>query len=945
VTAAAGPDRWRWLDLRLVPVAGTVWGATLGATWLSAPVLTGVAVGAALLAVLPARRRTPVAGVVAAALLALAVTGACSALRAAAREGSPLHDPSVAGRVVVTVLRVDGDPRPVTGSAGPPRVVVDATAVRLELTDRTVVLRDAVVVFGTADDWSGVLPGEQVRVRAAVRAAPAVDGAVALLSARAPPDRLAGPGWVQRTAGGVRDHLAAAARGELGDEVGGLLPGLALGDTRALDPLLEADFRAAGLTHLVAVSGANVAIVLAGVLWPLRRRAVDRRVQALVAVLALAALVVLVRPGPSVLRAAAMGVVGIAGLAAGRPRAAVPALSAAVTVLMLARPTLAEDAGFSLSVAATAGIVLLAPRWSAALRRHRCPGLLADALAVSAAAGLVTAPVIAGISGRLPLVSLPANLLAAPAVAPATVLGLVAALLAPWAPGPAGAVLWVAGWPVRWLVVVARRAAALPDTTAPWPAGWRGALLLGLLVLAAGVALWRWERLRWLALAALVALVAVGWPVRQVVRSWPPATADLVACDVGQGDALVVPTAPGQAVLVDVGPDPVLEDACLRRLGITDVPLVLLSHLDADHVTGLPGALAGRAVGVVATAVLAPSDDRVGRVDRLAREAGATRATLLPGYRRTVGTATLEVLAPPERSATATAQPNDLCMLVRLTQRGLRVLLTGDLNAEAERRILDRGVDLRADVLKVPHHGSADADPDFLAATGARVALVSVGAANRYGHPAQGTLDDLARDGMQVHRTDREGDLAVVGPAGDWGVAARGGPGPTAAPDRRGGGPPATVVTAAAPGLERRRSVAACCRARRSPRPDVTPARRRGGGGAAARQGGLRRPRRRPRAPPRRGGARTGRRRPADRSAGRRAGALPVRWPPAGRGARGAGGRRRARRRAHRLHARPRSRSDAGDRALRRQAQRGAGQGLHRRRCGAGRVPEAQVRR
>jgi competence protein ComEC len=557
----------------------------------------------------------------------------------------------------------------------------------------------------------------------------------------------------------------------LGSEAGGLLPGLALGDTRGLDPLLAADFRAAGLTHLVAVSGANVAIVLAGVLWPLRRRAVDRRVRAVVAVLVLAGFVVLVGPQASVLRAAAMGAVGIAALAAGRPRAAVPALSAAVVVLLLVDPSLSADAGFALSVAATAGIVLLAPGWSAALRRWRLPAVIADAVAVSAAAGLATAPLVAALSGRVPLVSLPANLLAAPAVAPATVLGLLAALLAAWAPAPAAALVWSAGWPVRWLVLVAHRAAAVPDASVTWPAGWRGAVVLAVLLVVLLAALRRSRRLRLLALAAVVALVVIGWPLRQVLPGWPPAGADLVACDVGQGDALVVPTGPHQAVLVDVGPDPGLEDACLRRLGVTSVPLVLLSHLDADHVTGLSGALAGRTVGVVATATLAPTDHRVGRIDVLAHRAGAARATLVPGDRRRVGTADLEVLAPPPTSATAAAQPNDLCMLVRLTQRGVRVLLTGDLNAEAERRILDRGVDVRADVLKVPHHGSGDVDPDFLAATGARVALVSVGADNPYGHPAARTLTELARDGMQVHRTDREGDLAVVGSAGSWGVS------------------------------------------------------------------------------------------------------------------------------------------------------------------------------
>jgi competence protein ComEC len=162
---------------------------------------------------------------------------------------------------------------------------------------------------------------------------------------------------------------------------------------------------------------------------------------------------------------------------------------------------------------------------------------------------------------------------------------------------------------------------------------------------------------------------------------------------------------------------------------------------------------------------------------------------------------------------------------VRVTQRGVRILLTGDLSADAERRILDRGVDLRADVLKVPHHGSADTDARFLSATGARVALVSVGLDNPYGHPAARTLTLLVRDGMQLHRTDREGDLAVVGSARGWGVAGRGGSATTAAGRDRGSGP--AVVPASAPVVgERRRSVAACRGGSRTSRSDVPAARR-----------------------------------------------------------------------------------------------------------------------
>jgi competence protein ComEC len=518
-----------------------------------------------------------------------------------------------------------------------------------------------------------------------------------------------------------------------------------------------------------------VAIVLTGVLWPLRRRAVDRRIQALVAGVVLVGFVVLARPSPSVVRAAAMGAVTLLALASGRPRAAVPALSAAVCVLLLHDPGLARDPGFTLSVTATGAIVLLAPGWSRRLRARRWAPVLADALAVSAAAGLATAPIVAGLSGTVSFVSLPANLLAAAAVAPATVLGLVAALVGVFLPPLADALVWIAGWPTRWLVLVAERAAAVPDAATGWPAGTLGAVLLAVLLLAAGWAVWRFPRTRPLALAAVVGLVVLGWPLRQTVRGWPPPDTVAVACDVAQGDAMVLPTGPGAGVLVDAGPDVGAVDRCLDRLGIDSLPLVLLSHLDADHAGGLAGALSGRDVGVVATATLSPADDRVGALADLVRRSGGERAVLVPGDRRTVGPAAVEVLAPAPARATASAAPNDLSMVARVTVRGVRILLTGDLGADAESRLVSSGVDLRADVLKVPHHGSRDADRGFLAASGARVALVSVGADNTYGHPTARTLTWLTQAGMRIHRTDREGDLAVVGSAESWGVAVRGG--------------------------------------------------------------------------------------------------------------------------------------------------------------------------
>jgi len=852
--APGRPTRWAWVDLRLVPVAGAVWAVDLVAPYLAPLVLATVALG--LAGVAAAAYRRCAAALLLALLAGLAVASGLAAVRGAAREGSPLRSVAEAGRTVQVDLELDGEAHLLTGVQAS-RIVADATVTAMAGRATRHRLRAAVLLFAPAEGWRELVPGQTVRVRVRAAMPQPGDDVVAVLAARGPPTPVGRPGAVQRVAESLRTRLSASTHRVLADRPAGLLPGLVVGDTSAMDPVLVDQFRRSGLSHLTAVSGANVAIVVAGVVWPLRRRAVDRRVQAVVGGLALLGFVVLAGPSPSVLRAAAMGMVALLALAAGRPRAAVPALAATACVLLLSDPGLARDAGFALSVVATAAIVLLAPGWSRRLRGRGWPPLLADALAVSAAAGIATAPLVAGLSGTVSLVSLPANLLAAPAVAPATVLGLAAALVGVVCAPLADAMVWMAGWAVRWLVFVAGHAADVPDGAARWPAGTTGAVLLTVLVLGAGGLLWRFEQLRPLALAALLGLLVVGWPVRQAVRGWPPPQSVVVACDVGQGDALVLPTGAGTGVLIDAGPDVGSVDRCLDRLGIEALPLVLLSHLDADHAGGLAGALDGRDVGVVATGTLSPADERRSALDALVSRAGGERAVLVPGDRRVVGEAAIEVLAPAPQEATAAASPNDLSMLVRVTYRGIRILFTGDLSAAAEAHIVDQGIDLRADVLKVPHHGSADADPGFLAATDARVALISVGVDNTYGHPASSLLRILTRAGMWVHRTDREGDLAVAGDDASWGVA-----GSRATDDVRsegdaGGaaaGPLLNVGVLSAPRIRRTRVTR--CRCASDPRgADVPPARDHRRGGASAVAGARRGALRRPRAPPRRGAA------------------------------------------------------------------------------------------
>ena len=607
-----------------------------------------------------------------------------------------------------------------------------------------------------------------MRVHGRLRPAQRGDDVAAVLSGRGAPAVRSPPSRVQRAAGVLRAGLQEAVA-PLPAAERGLLPGLVVGDTSRLDDELRDDFRTVGLSHLTAVSGTNVAIVTGAVLLLGRRLGVGVRGSPLLAVVALAGFVVLARPSPSVLRAAVMGVVGLAALSTGNRRAAVPALATAVVVLVLVDPDLAAAPGFALSVLATAGLLVLAPGWREALSR-RLPGWLADALAVPAAAQVACGPVVVAISAELGLLSVPANLLAVPAVAPATVLGVGAALLAPvWLPA-AQAVAWLGWLPTAWLVLVARTGARLPGATTPWPAGATGALLLAALSVALLVALRRraWRR----AVAACTAgALAAATSLALVRPAWPPPGWFLVVCDVGQGDAVVLHAGDGRAVLVDVGPDPRAVDRCLRRLDVRQVPLVLLTHDHADHVDGLAGVLRGRAVGQVQVGPLDEPEQQSRDLRATAERAGVPVERPALGERRTLGPLAWEVLAPGRPFSGTTSDPNNSSLVLRLTVGPTTVLLTGDVEPEAQRDLLGRGVDVRADVLKVPHHGSDAQEPAFLDAVGAAVALTSVGADNTYGHPSSRTLAAAAPSSF---RTDLHGDLALTHRGGRLVVVPRG---------------------------------------------------------------------------------------------------------------------------------------------------------------------------
>ncbi len=488
-----------------------------------------------------------------------------------------------------------------------------------------------------------------------------------------------------------------------------------------------------------------------------RRMRAGLRAQALVGVLTIVGFVIVARPQASVLRAAAMGLVAVLALATGRRRRALPALCAAVLCLIYIDPTLARSVGFALSVVATGALLLLAPPLRARMAT-RMPGWLADALAVPTAATLACAPLIASISGQISLASIPANLLAEPAVAPATILGVLAAAVAPVSVGAAQLVARVAGIPCWWLVYVARTFSRLPGAAVPWPSGTRGSLTL-VAILSIGalvVELWRLRQLgRWLGaglrVLVVVGVIAAGFAVRSRIsaHAWPPRDWVMAACDVGQGEAVVVRASGDAAVLVDAGPSPSAVDGCLGALGVRMLVWIVLTGGTSAAVGGVPGALHGRTVGTIDAGTQLAADAVV-RVRGWASASHIAVASASPGIVYTVGSLRWRVVV---ESASA--------RVVSIDVAGLSVLVAGDLNAADEADLESRVHSLRADVLVVPHHGAAQ-PVAFLAAIHPRVAVISAGRGNSQHDPSGSVLNALSSIATGVVRTDTDGDIAIV---------------------------------------------------------------------------------------------------------------------------------------------------------------------------------------
>jgi competence protein ComEC len=578
-------------------------------------------------------------------------------------------------------------------------------------------LRTPVRVITSDKGLVGLLPGQQITFSASILESKE-PRAGALLISRSDIKVLTEASSWARSLAEIRLGLREASG--TGDGAS-LIPGMVLGDTSLQSDQFKSNMRRSGLTHLVAVSGANFAIVSAFVLWCMQFLFRSMRFRIIATAIALICFIGLVRPSPSVLRAAAMAAVLLVAYGTKRGADSLPALGFAIAIVVVGDPWQARDPGFALSVLATAGLLLYAPRVVNFFARF-VPKILAQAAAPPIAAMIFCAPVIVALSGFLSPASLFANLFAAPAVAPITITGFIAALISPLFPQLSSLLITCVKPLAIWIAWVA-----------DWAAGFRVVTLqkglLGFLVIALVIALLLLAPKRFI-VTAIVLILSLSYLQRFPAGDWQVAN-----CDIGQGDGAAINLGNHRAIVIDTGPDPELIDRCLKQLGVREIPLLIITHGHADHIAGWPGVTKGRKIGQT-------------WYQNIKRGA---RAQL----QSTKGAVDIEVLWPDSGNY----DPNNSSIAVRITTKDYTLFAGGDMEPLSQSLIASTMREV--DIYKVCHHGSAYQDEIFTRALSPQVAMISVGAGNSYGHPAPATLELLEQTGAKVLRTDRDGAIAI----------------------------------------------------------------------------------------------------------------------------------------------------------------------------------------
>jgi competence protein ComEC len=540
-------------------------------------------------------------------------------------------------------------------------------------------------------------------------------------------------------------------------EAGSLIPGLILGDTSLQTAEFTNQMRRVGFSHLTAVSGANFALVAGFVLWVMQFfiRKIQTRLWVTGAVLLF--FILLVRPTPSVLRAAVMTSVLLIAKYRGDRSLGLPALGAAIATLILLDPFQAIDPGFALSVLATAGILLLSPRLIELISLKVRWQVVAEAVAIPISATIFCTPVIVALSGQLSLITIVANVLASPVIAPITVIGFIAAIAASIVPVIASLLISLTLPLATWIVW-------LCHTGAQFPVLQFSSVAFFLLIMLVIFLLVIGNNKRFL----LIVIILILSQLTYSRISWPGANWQVTNCDVGQGDALVINLGANRAILIDTGPDPILIDRCLSRLDISQISLLVLTHFHADHVGGLSGAIHKRDVKQVwisnnhqpesayssSKAILGNTPIEEVHNGDLFQLANAKISVLWPEL-ITQSFAKL----PGDGSAI-----NNSSIALKIQLPTLSIFAAGDLEPPVQEIITSNPLLNQVDIYKLCHHGSMYQYFPMLDRISPSVALISVGKDNSYGHPAPETIGEFMRRGIKVLRTDQSGGIAVAAP-------------------------------------------------------------------------------------------------------------------------------------------------------------------------------------